>query len=99
MILLDAIFGNGDRHAGNFGYLRDSNTGEYLSMAPLYDFDHALDATGTSDNLLLDAINISKSNKQYHQEAIRISTIITSHTSNKVFRKRASCILKHLHIK
>ena len=99
MILLDAIFGNGDRHAGNFGYLRDSNTGEYLSMAPLYDFDHALDATGTSDNLLLDAINISKSNKQYHQEAIRISTIITNHTSNKVCRKRASCILKHLHIK
>ena len=96
MILLDAIFGNGDRHAGNFGYLRDSNTGEYLSMAPLYDFDHALDATGTTDNLLLDAINISKSNKRYKDEAIRISTIIASHTSNEVFRKRASYILQQL---
>lgn len=96
MILTDAIFGNGDRHAGNFGYLRDANTGEYLSMAPLYDFDHALDAKGTTDNLLLDAINISKSNKQYKEEAIRISTIIANNTSNEVFRKRASCILKQL---
>lgn len=99
MILIDAIFGNGDRHAGNFGYLRDANTGEYLSMAPLYDFDHALDATGLKDYLLLDAIDISKSNKQYKEEAIRISTIIASNTSNEVFRKRASCILNHLHIK
>ena len=96
MILTDAIFGNGDRHAGNFGYLRDANTGEYLSMTPLFDFDHALDATGTTDNLLLDTINIAKSNEQYQQEAIRISTIIVIHTSNKVFRKRASYILKHL---
>lgn len=60
------------------------------------DFDHALDATGTTDNLLLDAINIAKSNKQYYQEAIRISAIIANNTSNEVFRKRASCILKHL---
>lgn len=96
MILTDAIFGNGDRHAGNFGYLRDANTGEYLSMAPLFDFDHALDATGITDNLLLDTINIAKSNEQYQQEAIRISIIIVIHTSNKVFRKRASCILKQL---
>jgi len=99
MILIDAIFGNGDRHAGNFGYLRDANTGKYLSMAPLFDFDHALDAKGTTDSLLLDAINISKSNKQYKEEAIRISTIIANNTSNEVFKKRASCILKHLHIK
>ena len=96
MILTDAIFGNGDRHAGNFGYLRDANTGEYLSIAPLFDFDHALDAKGTTDNLLFDAINISKSNEQYQQEAIRISTIIASETSNEVFKKRASCILNHL---
>ena len=96
MILTDAIFGNGDRHAGNFGYLRDANTGEYLSMAPLFDFDHALDAKGTTDNLLLDALDISKSNKQYKEEAIRISTIIANETSNEVFRKRAYCILNHL---
>ena len=94
MILTDAIFGNGDRHAGNFGYLRDANTGEYLSMAPLYDFDHALDAKGTTDNLLLDAIDISKSNKKYKEEAIRISTIIANETSNEVFRKESL-----LHIK
>jgi len=27
MVTIDAIFGNGDRHAGNFGYIRDTNTG------------------------------------------------------------------------
>lgn len=63
-------------------------------MAPLYDFDHALDAKGTTDNLLLDAIDISKSNKKYKEEAIRISTIIANATSNEVFRKESL-----LHIK
>ena len=43
MIIIDAVIGNGDRHAGNFGWLRNTDTGEYVSMAPLYDFDHALD--------------------------------------------------------
>jgi len=96
MILIDAIFGNGDRHAGNFGYLRNTNTGEYLTMAPLYDFDHALDATGLKDYLLLDAIDIADSNKQYKEEAIRISTTIANHTSNEVFRKRSHYILQQL---
>ena len=43
MLTIDAIIGNGDRHAGNFGFLKDANTGEILGMSPLYDFDHALD--------------------------------------------------------
>ena len=42
MIAFDAIVGNTDRHSGNFGFLRDANTGAYLGMAPLYDFDWAL---------------------------------------------------------
>lgn len=37
MIIIDAVIGNGDRHAGNFGWLRNTDTGEYVSMAPLYD--------------------------------------------------------------
>jgi hypothetical protein len=30
-----------DRHWGNLGFLRDANSGEYIGMAPYYDFDWA----------------------------------------------------------
>lgn len=40
MLLFDLIILNEDRHQGNFGYLRDNNTGELLGIAPL--FDHGL---------------------------------------------------------
>ena len=56
MLIIDAIIGNGDRHAGNFGWIRNTDTGEYVCMAPLYDFDHALDSTLESDRLLTDAV-------------------------------------------
>lgn len=42
MLIVDAITANTDRHAGNFGFLRDANTGNYLGMTPLYDFDQVL---------------------------------------------------------
>ena len=42
MLVIDAIVGNGDRHAGNFAWLRDTDTGQYVCMSPLYDFDHEL---------------------------------------------------------
>lgn len=29
MLIIDAIIGNGDRHAGNFGWIRNTDTGEY----------------------------------------------------------------------
>lgn len=96
MIVLDAIFGNSDHHAGNFGYLRDTNTGAYLSMAPLYDFDHALDINCLTDYSLINVIDIAKFNKNYKEETIRVSTIIVNNTFNEVFRKKAFCILKNL---
>lgn len=56
MIIIDAIVGNGDRHDGNFGYIRSSDTGKYLGMAPLYDFDMALQGVSkTGDDLLVRA--------------------------------------------
>lgn len=39
LFVLDYLVEHDDRHWGNFGFIRDSNTGEYLSMAPYYDFD------------------------------------------------------------
>ena len=52
MLAFDAVVGNTDRHLENFGFLRDANTGEYLGMAPLFDFDHTLSANGVDDYLI-----------------------------------------------
>lgn len=37
MIVKDAVFANVDRHAGNYGFLVDNESGEILHMAPLFD--------------------------------------------------------------
>lgn len=37
MIVLDYIIANTDRHHNNFGFIRDVNTLEYLSPAPIFD--------------------------------------------------------------
>jgi excisionase family DNA binding protein len=39
LFVVDYLVEHNDRHWGKFGFLRDSNTGEYISMAPYYDFD------------------------------------------------------------
>lgn len=59
MILIDALLGNGDRHAGNIAFLRDANTGAYLGRSPLYDFDHAYDTILKSDFLTSEAADIA----------------------------------------
>ncbi|WP_127581230.1 hypothetical protein [Paenibacillus koleovorans] len=51
MLFFDALVANGDRHAGNFGFLRDPDTGAYLSAAPLFDFDHAFESRVPDDVL------------------------------------------------
>lgn len=37
MITADKIIGNDDRHLGNFGFLRDVETGKIIGFAPLFD--------------------------------------------------------------
>lgn len=41
MIMADALIGNADRHLGNFGYLRDTESGQLIDFAPLFDFGGA----------------------------------------------------------
>jgi len=41
LFVIDYLVEHDDRHWGNYGFLRDANTGEYLKMAPYYDFDWA----------------------------------------------------------
>ena len=95
MLIIDAITGNGDRHAGNFGWLRDANTGKYISMAPLYDFDHALDSTLSIDRLIIDAVEESVK-AGYLQEVERIANIISKVDTVDIFKVRAVEVLKLL---
>lgn len=46
MCYFDALILNMDRHENNFGVLRDSDTGEVLSLAPFYDHNIALVSNG-----------------------------------------------------
>lgn len=41
MVVMDAVMGNVDRHAGNYGFLVDNATGRILCMAPLFDHNMA----------------------------------------------------------
>ena len=95
MIIIDAIIGNGDRHAGNFGWLRDTDTGAYVCMAPLYDFDHALDSKLSSDLLTSEAIR-SCTTPEYKMEAARICRIVTQLDTIETFRARAATIINKI---
>ena len=95
MIIIDAIIGNGDRHAGNFGWLRDTDTGTYVCMAPLYDFDHALDSKLSSDLLTSEAIS-SCTTPEYKMEAARICRIVTQLDTIETFRTRAATIINKI---
>lgn len=58
MIFLDTITANPDRHTGNFGLMRDVNSGELLGLAPNFDNNMALIARGyptakSSNDLLI----------------------------------------------
>ena len=88
MLVIDAIIGNGDRHAGNFGWLRDTDTGAYVSQAPLYDFDHALDGKSDMDRLIQDAVKAVKK-YGFTGERLRVADIIKQNTKNDIFIRRA----------
>lgn len=46
MVYLDGLVANMDRHTNNYGFLRDQETGELLTLAPLFDHNIALVARG-----------------------------------------------------
>lgn len=92
MLLIDAIIGNGDRHAGNFGWLRDTSTGEYVKMAPLYDFDHALD-TKSPDDILIKSLVNAFSGTRYSTIVHDICTKVLRTDTLDIFKARAISIL------
>lgn len=91
--IIDAIVGNGDRHAGNFGFLRSTLDGSYVSSAPIFDFDHALDVQSAGlDILMQDGIAAGKLNlgRVHHlcEAFIQLS-------ENAVFKQRAKFLIEY----
>ncbi len=46
MVFYDALLHNEDRHNQNAGVIRNSNTGEIIGLAPLFDYNLGLISTG-----------------------------------------------------
>ena len=96
MLVVDAITANTDRHAGNFGFLRDSNTGEYLGMAPLYDFDQVLQSKHPNDVLVQDLLQTVQQFPMYKERAINIAETAVTSNLHPVFSERAKVLLNAL---
>ncbi len=75
MLVLDYLIANEDRHYGNFGVIRNSNTLEFVSVAPIFD-------SGSSMFYYLEADSIeefnatheihSKAFARWHNESIKL---------------------------
>lgn len=91
---IDAILGNGDRHSGNIAFKRDSNTGEYLGMSPLYDFDHTGDDSKEIINkYLLDYLKYI--NKEDISLVVDIcQNVIASENVKEIYKLRSEYLLK-----
>ena len=98
MLVIDAITANTDRHAGNFGFLRDANTGEYLDMAPLYDFDQVLSSNNLNDILIRDMLQTLEQFPIYRQRVLEIARTAVSLELHPSFKERAKVIIHALHV-
>ena len=75
MIFLDTIVVNPDRHTSNFGLLRDTKTGEFIGLSPLFDHNLALISNSTpkirkSPDLLINLFRDVLSNHSEYKEYI-----------------------------
>lgn len=66
MIILDFLISNTDRHTGNFGILRNSETLQWLKIAPIYDNGNSL-WYSAEDIQYINAENKSK-NKSFEKD-------------------------------
>jgi len=98
MLTIDAIIGNIDRHTGNFGFLRDANTGEYIGMAPLFDFDHALDPDEIEGLTLLKSVGTFLKETHFSGHATKLVEKIQTLPAKDIFKQRAKVLLDVLNL-
>ena len=98
MATVDAVVANADRHPGNVGWYRSTETGEYLCMAPLYDFEHAFDSELSCDAMIYELEDILKQydSDDYYQEAARICRSAIKADVHPLFTARASELVSRM---
>lgn len=72
MLLCDYVLANTDRHWGNFGFIRDVNTLQYVGVAPI--FDNGTSLWHDAPNMEILAIKTCKSYpfRKTHEEQIQL---------------------------
>lgn len=83
-------------HTSNFGFLRDSNTGDYLGMIPLYNFDQVLQSNYPNDVLMQDTLQAIEQFPEYRQRAINIAETAVSSNLHSVFSEGVKVLLNAL---
>ncbi len=99
MIFLDTITANPDRHTGNFGLLRDANTGELLGLAPNFDNNMALIARGyptskATNDLLITLFNeLLEKHPEYKDCLPKVTEKMIENVINKLNMKVRSQVV------
>ena len=94
MLTVDAVLGNNDRHTGNAGFLRDTETGEYIGFAPLFDFNHAKDYEWVPDPTINRLLSIvADGNRRY---VASLAERLRGATADNVYIQRAGYIIGKL---
>lgn len=72
MLAFDYLINNSDRHYGNFGFIRDANTMNFIGMAPIFDNGNSLwYQYNDMDITLLN--NTSKPFREKHDKQIKLA--------------------------
>lgn len=74
MIVLDYLMLNRDRHAGNFGIIRDANTLEWLRPAPIFDNGTSLKHDEATHNILSSEIGRSRPFRRTFEEQLDLAS-------------------------
>lgn len=107
MIFYDALLHNDDRHNQNVGVFRDSKTGEIIGLAPYFDYNLSLIATGIpridskKGNLFTESFLSNDICKKILRENLpdRKSIINASTAASKLTREKISKSIKTSEIK
>ena len=95
LFVIDYLVESDDRHWGNIGFLRDTNNGDYVSMAPYFDFDWIW--ADWSVALPSNAYKYKEYISQLCKKAKETSGLFSESGRNNVIIKRADELLQFLY--
>jgi len=92
LFVIDYLVEHDDRHWGNYGFLRSTNSGEYLSMAPYFDFDWAW----SGGVILLPDAAFENYNDHIYEICTHAKKVVENFKHGKTIAFRADELLKIL---